>query len=81
MIATENSGFVWHVKNAKAGTVIDYPFKQSQLNQSIEESLTLRSEQYAVLSENAKQYCLAEDVHNLAGVAADVIESELFSSK
>lgn len=80
VVTTENSGFAWHVQNAEAGIVVDYPFKQTQLNQAILELLTLNSVQYAALSENAKQYCLTEDVHNLAGAAADVIETQVFSN-
>ena len=80
VIATENSGFAWHVKNAEAGRVVDYPFSQIQLNQYIAELLALKLSQYTVLSKNAKQYCLTEDVHNLSAAVADVIEAELFSS-
>lgn len=79
VVTTENSGFAWHVEKAKAGYVVDYPFSQKQLNQSVAQSLDLSENQYVNLSENANHYCLTEDVHNLAGAVAGVIETELFS--
>lgn len=82
VITTENTGFAWHVKNANAGRIIDYPFEQTQLNRAVLELLTLSPNEYAALSKNATHYCLTEDVHNLAEAAADVIEAELcFSIK
>jgi UDP-glucose:(heptosyl)LPS alpha-1,3-glucosyltransferase len=80
VITTENSGFAWHVNNAEAGIVVDYPFEQKQLTQAVLELLTLNLNQYKILSKNAKHYCLTEDVYNLPGAVADVIEMELFSS-
>lgn len=80
VITTENTGFAWHVKNAKAGIIIEYPFSQKQLNQAVEEFLILSPSQYKTLSENAKRYCLTEEVHNLPGAVADAIETEMFSS-
>jgi UDP-glucose:(heptosyl)LPS alpha-1,3-glucosyltransferase len=79
VITTENSGFAWHVKNAEAGIIVDYPFEQAQLNQAVLELVTLSPDQYEALSENAKHYCLTEDVHNLADAVADVVENKLFS--
>ncbi len=79
VITVENAGFAWHVTNAKAGRVIDYPFSQQQLNQAVIELLALTATQHKLLSENAKQYCLTEDVHNLADAVADVVEREVFS--
>ena len=80
VITTENCGFAWHVKNARAGRIMDYPFVQSQLNQSIAESLRLNEAQYNLLSDNARQYCLTEDVHNLSEAAVDVVETNVFAS-
>jgi UDP-glucose:(heptosyl)LPS alpha-1,3-glucosyltransferase len=81
VITTENSGFAWHVKNAEAGKVVDYPFSQKQLNQSIAEFIALSPDQYEVLSDNARHYCQTEEVHNLPGAVADVVETELFTAR
>ncbi|MFW5426810.1 MAG: glycosyltransferase family 4 protein [Methylophagaceae bacterium] len=80
VITTENVGFAWHVKQASAGRVIDYPFSQKQLNDTVAELLALNSNQYKTLSENAKHYCLTEEVHNLPEAVADIIETKVFSS-
>lgn len=79
VITTENSGFAWHVQKAEAGSVIEYPFSQKQLNQVLEKLLTLSPSEYKTLSDNGKRYCLTEDVHNLSGVVADVVETKIFS--
>ena len=81
VITTENSGFAWHVEKAQAGRVVAYPFVQSQLNQAIADLLALSADKYKMLSENAQHYCTTEDVHNLSGAVADVVESELFSTE
>ena len=75
VITTENCGFAWHIKNANAGHVVDYPFKQLQLNSHLEDILSLNAHLWQQLSESAQHYCLTEQVHNLSEAVVEVVEN------
>ena len=71
VLVTDNCGFAFHVRNARAGIVCPTPFQQDGLNRMLVEMLN--SEKLSGWSRNAGNYCEATDLYSLIDKAADVI--------
>jgi UDP-glucose:(heptosyl)LPS alpha-1,3-glucosyltransferase len=71
VLVTDNCGFAFHVRNARAGMVCPTPFQQDSLNRMLLEMLN--SEKLSEWSRNACNYCETTDLYSLIEKAADVI--------
>ena len=71
VLVTDNCGFAFHVRNARAGMVCPTPFQQDSLNKMLLEMLN--SDRLSDWSRNARNYCETTDLYSLIEKAADVI--------
>jgi UDP-glucose:(heptosyl)LPS alpha-1,3-glucosyltransferase len=71
VLVTDNCGFAFHVRNARAGIVCGTPFQQDGLNSMLLEMLN--PEKLSDWSRNACNYCETTDLYSLIEKAADVI--------
>lgn len=73
VLTTANCGYAGHVREARAGTVLDVPFEQQTLNQSLEELLS-HPDRHALV-ERARHHGHSESFYEMPGAAVDLIES------
>jgi UDP-glucose:(heptosyl)LPS alpha-1,3-glucosyltransferase len=71
VLVTDNCGFAYHVRDARAGMICPEPFKQSQFNQLLSEMIA--SERLGEWAANGPRYCEKTDLYSLIERAADVI--------
>ncbi|MDH5631541.1 MAG: glycosyltransferase family 4 protein [Gammaproteobacteria bacterium] len=71
VLATDNCGFAFHVRNANAGLICPYPFQQQNLNRLLAEMLT--SKKLPQWRNGGRTYCDITDLYSLIERAADVI--------
>jgi UDP-glucose:(heptosyl)LPS alpha-1,3-glucosyltransferase len=73
VLVTGNCGFAFHVADARAGIILEEPFKQERLNSALVEFLD--SDNIRQWGENGPDYCERTDLYTLIERAADVIIS------
>ncbi|MGA8259400.1 MAG: lipopolysaccharide core heptose(I) kinase RfaP, partial [Arenicellales bacterium] len=73
VVATANCGYAHHVRDARAGVVLDTPFEQETLNQALWDLLS--SPDRSLLAGNARRYGHDESLYRMPQVAVDLIES------
>ncbi|MBE9516181.1 MAG: glycosyltransferase family 4 protein [Proteobacteria bacterium] len=71
VLATGNCGFAYHVRDARAGMICPYPFKQNTLNHMLSEMLV--SNKRPQWRTGGRIYCEKTDLYSLIDRAADVI--------
>jgi UDP-glucose:(heptosyl)LPS alpha-1,3-glucosyltransferase len=64
-------GYAKHVKNSKAGTVLEEPFLQESLNENLFKMMSSDKQSW---TQNALSYADSEDLYSLPEKAADIIE-------
>jgi len=74
VLTTDRCGFSFHVKKAQAGIVLDSPFSQEQLNNSLFEMLTDNA-QAKVWKHNGLTYQTQCNFRGMPEIATDIIES------
>jgi UDP-glucose:(heptosyl)LPS alpha-1,3-glucosyltransferase len=72
VLVTENCGYAFHVRDAKAGYLVPMPFEQETLNKALQEVLS--GNDLCKLGENGVQYTARVDVTGLHDKAVDIIE-------
>ena len=71
VLATENCGFAFHVRDAESGLICPVPFEQSTLNRMLLDMLT--SPRRDEWKRNGPIYCETTDLYSLIDKAADAI--------
>jgi UDP-glucose:(heptosyl)LPS alpha-1,3-glucosyltransferase len=72
VLATDNCGYAFHVKNADAGRLVNTPFSQKNLNLVLEQMLSIL--ETASWKDNGVKYTNSVDVTSLHDRALDLIE-------
>ena len=80
VLTTDTCGYAPHILNAKAGAVIESPFSQETLNQTVR-TFIQDSDQRQQMSKNALAYAAAEDLYSCHQAAAEIIEQMLLGKK
>ena len=80
VLTTDTCGYAPHILNAKAGAVIESPFSQETLNQTVRTFIQDR-DQRQQMSKNALAYAAAEDLYSCHLAAAEIIEQMLLGKK
>jgi len=78
VLTTDTCGYAPHILKADAGAVIESPFSQETLNQTLS-TFIKDSDQRQQMSKNALAYCAAEDLYSCHQAAAEIIEHILLS--
>jgi len=73
VLTTDTCGYAPHILKANAGAVIESPFSQETLNQTLR-TFIKDSDQRQQMSKNALAYCAAEDLYSCHQAAAEIIE-------
>lgn len=73
VLTTDTCGYAPHILKANAGAVIESPFSQETLNQTLR-TFIKGSDQRQQMSKNALAYCAAEDLYSCHQAAAEIIE-------
>jgi UDP-glucose:(heptosyl)LPS alpha-1,3-glucosyltransferase len=76
VVTTDTCGYAPHILDAKAGAVIESPFSQETLNQTVR-TFIQDSDQRQQMSKNALAYAAAEDLYSCHQAAAKIIEKIL----
>jgi len=76
VLTTDTCGYAPHILKAKAGAVIESPFSQETLNQTVQ-TFIQDSDQRQQMSKNALAYAASEDLYTCHQAAAEIIESIL----
>ena len=76
VLTTDTCGYAPHILDAKAGAVIESPFSQETLNQTVR-TFIQDSDQRQQMSKNALAYAAAEDLYTCHQAAAEIIEKIL----
>ena len=74
ILTTANCGYAYHVAKAKSGVVLDNPFSQAILNQSLFEVLSILPKVKAGWKRAALEYITGIDIFSLPQEAATIIE-------
>lgn len=72
VITTSHCGYAHHVRDAKAGWVLDAPFEQPALDRALGEGLTVDRTN---LGDNARRYGRSDTLYRMPETAVDLIES------
>ena len=78
VLTTDTCGYAPHISRAVAGAVIESPFSQHTLNQTVKNFIQ-SPEQRRTMRQNALAYAAAEDLYSCHTKAAELIESILAS--
>jgi len=76
VLTTDTCGYAPHILKASAGAVIESPFSQDTLNQTVKEFIQNADKRQA-MRENALAYAAAEDLYSCHQAAAEIIENIL----
>ena len=76
VLTTDTCGYAPHILDAKAGAVIESPFSQETLNQTVR-TFIQDSDQRQQMSKNALAYAASEDLYSCHQAAAKIIEQML----
>ena len=79
VLTTATCGYAPHILKADAGAVIESPFSQETLNQTLS-TFIKDSDQRQQMSKNALAYCAAEDLYSCHQAAAEIIEHILLKA-
>ena len=80
VLTTDTCGYAPHILKAEAGTVIESPFSQDALNQTLR-TFIQDSDQRQQMSKNALAYAASEDLYTCHQAAAEIIEQILLRKK
>ena len=72
VLTTANCGYARHVREARAGTVLDVPFDQQAFNRALEALLSRPGRN--ALRESASRYGQSDTLYRMPGAAVDLIE-------
>ena len=76
VLTTDTCGYAPHILDANAGAVIESPFSQDALNQTVKEFIQ-NADNRQTMRENALAYAAAEDLYSCHQAAAEIIEKIL----
>ena len=76
VLTTDTCGYAPHILDANAGAVIESPFSQDALNQTVKEFIQ-NADNRQTMRENALAYAAAEDLYSCHQAAAEIIENIL----
>jgi UDP-glucose:(heptosyl)LPS alpha-1,3-glucosyltransferase len=76
VLTTDTCGYAPHILKASAGAVIESPFSQDALNQTVQEFIQ-NPDNRQTMRENALAYAAAEDLYSCHQAAAEIIEKIL----
>lgn len=79
VLTTDTCGYAPHIQKAEAGAVIESPFSQSALNQTVKHFIQ-KPDKRSTMRENALAYAASEDLYNCHNKASELIESILASN-
>ena len=76
VLTTDTCGYAPHILKADAGAVIESPFSQDALNQTVKEFIQ-NADKRQTMCENALAYAASEDLYSCHQAAAEIIEKIL----
>jgi UDP-glucose:(heptosyl)LPS alpha-1,3-glucosyltransferase len=76
VLTTDTCGYAPHILKANAGAVIESPFSQDALNQTLR-TFIRDSDQRQQMSDNARVYAASQDLYTCHQAAAEIIENIL----
>ena len=76
VLTTDTCGYAPHILKADAGAVIESPFSQDALNQTVKEFIQ-NPDKRQTMCENALAYAASEDLYTCHQAAAEIIEKIL----
>ena len=76
VVTTDTCGYAPHILKADAGAVIESPFSQDALNQTVKEFIQ-NADKRQTMCENALAYAASEDLYTCHQAAAEIIEKIL----
>jgi len=76
VLTTDTCGYAPHILKANAGAVIESPFSQNTLNQTVKEFIQ-NADKRQTMCENALAYAASEDLYTCHQAAAEIIENIL----
>ena len=79
VLTTDTCGYAPHILKADAGAVIESPFSQDALNQTVKEFIQ-NADKRQTMRENALAYAAAEDLYTCHQAAAEIIEHILLKA-
>ena len=79
VLTTDTCGYAPHILKADAGAVIESPFSQDALNQTVKEFIQ-NADKRQTMRENALAYAAAEDLYTCHQAAAEIIEHILLNA-
>lgn len=74
VITTSDCGYAFHIERAQSGLIIDFPFKQKQLNQALQNLLNFDRRQE--LSQNALNYTKKTDLYSMTDAVIRIIGTD-----
>lgn len=80
VLTTDTCGYAPHILKANAGTVIESPFSQNKLNQTVKNFIQ-DTDMRQVMRQNALSYAAQEDLYSCHLSAAEIIEHLLLGKK
>jgi UDP-glucose:(heptosyl)LPS alpha-1,3-glucosyltransferase len=80
VLTTDTCGYAPHILKADAGAVIESPFSQNKLNQTVKKFIQ-DSDMRQVMRQNALSYASKEDLYSCHQSAAELIEQILLRKK